>query len=142
DLLPGVCAAAALDQPAVRRDLVSAVNGDVEPVDARDVLDPQAQFTSRALGTRRRGGAEDAEGSLGQGREQIRHGRAGAKPDSHAVLHQLRGRFRSDLLFSLNAHDPMPPGGGRCWASPYGQLPPGTRQPVFDRTEPCLTTLA
>src|SRR5689334_21948118 len=122
DLLPGVRAAAALDQPAVRGDLVGAVDGDVEPVDARDVFDPQAQLTRRVLSTRRRGGAEDVEGSFGQGREQKRHGRAGAKPDGHAALDQLRGRFRSDLLLSLNAHDLTPPGSGRCWPSPYGQL--------------------
>src|SRR6185312_5229366 len=126
DLLPGVCAAAALDQPAVRGDLVSAVDGDVEPVDARDVFDPQAQFTRRVLSTRRRSGAEDVEGSLGQSREEICHGRAGAKPDGHAALDQLRGRFGSDLLLSRNAHDLMPPGSGRCWPSPYGQLSAST----------------
>ena len=69
-------------------------------------LDPQAQFARGVLGGRRCGGADDVEGSLGQGRQQVRHGRAGAKPDGHAVLDQLRGRFGGDLLFSLNAHSP------------------------------------
>ena len=55
-----------------------------------------------------------------------RHGRAGAQPDGHAVLDQLRGRLRGDLLLSLDAHGYVPPGGCRDWAPPYGQPSPGT----------------
>jgi drug/metabolite transporter (DMT)-like permease len=61
DLLPGVRAAAPLDQPAVRGDLVGAVDGDVEAVDAGHVLDPQAEFASGVLGGRGGGGAQDVE---------------------------------------------------------------------------------
>src|SRR5271170_1213440 len=132
DLLPRVGAAAPLDQPAVRGNLVRAVDGEVEPVDARNVLDPQAQLARRVLGARRRGGAHDVERSPGQGREQIRHGRAGAQADGHAVLDQLRGRLRGDLLLSLIAHGFVPPGGCRDWAPPYGQPSPGTPGPAPD----------
>src|ERR1700691_4425198 len=49
---------------------------------------------------------------LARAGEQVARGRAGAEPDGHAVLHQLRGRFRCDLLLALNAHDRAPPDGG------------------------------
>ena len=121
DLLPGVRAAAALHQPAVRGDLVRAVDGDVETVDARDVLDPQAQFPCGLLGARRRGRAEYAERPAGQGGEQVRHRRAGAEPDGHPVLDQFRGRLRGDLLLPLDASRIVRLACHRVLRSPHGR---------------------
>ena len=57
DLLAGVRSAAALDQPAVRRDLVGAVDREIEAVEAVERLDLEAERTRRGFGL---GGGRDA----------------------------------------------------------------------------------
>jgi hypothetical protein len=52
DLLARVRAAPALDQPARRVDLVGSVDGDVETVEPREVLDRQAELTRPRRGRR------------------------------------------------------------------------------------------
>ena len=60
DLLAQVGAAAALDQPAVGGDLVGAVDRDVEPLQAVEVLDRDAELARLFLGGDRGGDAADA----------------------------------------------------------------------------------
>ncbi len=54
DLLAGVGAAASLDQPAVRRDLVGAVDREVEAVEAVEVLDRDPELAAPARWSRSR----------------------------------------------------------------------------------------
>ena len=95
-------AAAALDQPAVGRHLVGAVDRDVEPPQAVEVLDRDPQLARLFLGRDRGGDAADAaDAAAGDRRQQVGDGRAGAEPDGHPVLDQLRRRLRRDPLLRI-----------------------------------------
>src|SRR5439155_609501 len=61
DLLPGLGSVAPLDQPAVRRDLVRAVDGHVEPADLLERLHAEAQRPGGGLGLRRRAHARQVQ---------------------------------------------------------------------------------
>src|SRR6266511_4926164 len=56
---------AALDKPAVRCDLVGAVDRDVEPVERLELLDSEAQVARGTVGGRRGRDAADAQFALG-----------------------------------------------------------------------------
>jgi hypothetical protein len=84
------------DLAPVGGDLVGAVDGEVEAVDAGGLFDGQA---------------EGAGGVLGGGG-------AGAQADGHAVADQFGGCLGGDLLLALNAHDRTPPDGGRDRGTP------------------------
>ncbi len=124
NLLAGVCAAAALYQPAVWGDLICAVNGHVEMLDVLQCLHLQAELARGVVGARRRGGAADVERPARQGRQQEPHRRAGAEPDSHAGFDQIRCRLRGQLPLTLDAHDSTPQVGCRDRALGAGCPPP------------------
>src|ERR1700761_3268427 len=107
DLLPQVGAAAALDQPAVRGDLVGAVDREVEPAEAVEVLDRDAERARLVFGRRRgRHAAQFGEAATGYGGQQVGDGRAGAEAERHAALDQLRGGFGRDSLLVVGGHCP------------------------------------
>ena len=103
DLLAGVRAAAALDEPARRIDLVGAVDGDVQLGERFERLDADAQLGRAVLGGRRgRDASQVAQVLLGQRVEQVRDRRPGPEPDGHPVLDQLRRRDGSSLLLPFD----------------------------------------
>ena len=93
-------AAAALDQPAVGGHLVGAVDRDVEPL-AGWLNSSTGMPSSRACSSV---ATEVATQRIplrprrGDRRQQVGDGRAGAEPDGHPVLDQLRRRLRRDPL--------------------------------------------
>ncbi len=102
DLLAQVGATAALDQPALGRHLVGAVDRDVEPLQLAELLDRDAELARLFLGGDRGGDAADvADAAGGDRRQQVSDGRSGAEPDSHPVLDQLRRRLGSDALLGV-----------------------------------------
>jgi hypothetical protein len=102
DLLAGVGAAAAFDQPAVGRDLVSAVDRDVQGLDVPEVLDGDPELAGGLLGGGRAGdAAEVLELSLGERRQQVGDRRAGAEAHLHPALDQEGGLLRGDALLGL-----------------------------------------
>ncbi len=105
-LLARVRAAAALHEPARRRDLVGAVDRDVEPigrVGAAERLDGQPERACRLLGRRRRGHAAQVESARGERGQEVRNRRAGAEPDRHPVLDHQRGGLGCELFLALDA---------------------------------------
>src|SRR5262249_33502633 len=105
DLLAQVGRAAALDQPAVGPDLVGAVDRDVEPREAVEILDGDAEGAGLPLG-RHRGGdtAEVLQAASGDRRQQVGDRRTGAEADGHPVLDQLRRSFGGDFLLAVGPH--------------------------------------
>src|SRR5205823_14806500 len=89
DLLARVRRAAALDEPAVRRDLVGAVDRDVETVERVERLDRQTEPARRLLRPERRGDAADPQVPRRESREEEPDRRAGAETDGHSVLDEL-----------------------------------------------------
>ena len=144
DLLPQVGAAAALDQPAVGRDLVGPVDRDVEALEAAELLDRDAQPPRLFLGRDRGRDAADAvEAARGERRQQVGDRRAGAEPDRHSVLHELGGGLGGEALLVVGGHRPglyargldgcadLADGGGRRAA-----LDSAARGPHGDRPRP------
>ena len=108
EFFAGVRRSASFDQPTVRGDLVSAVNGDVEALDLAIRLDSDTEFARHLLGAWRRGDTPDVDRSTCDRRKQKGNRRAGTEPDCHAVLDQLRGSLGSGLLLSISAHRLLP----------------------------------
>jgi hypothetical protein len=104
ELLARVRAAAALDDPAVGRDLVCSVDRDVEPLERLTGLDAQAERRRRRRGRRRRRDARHVEPPGGERGQQVRDGRARAEPHAHPVPHQVRRVPRGERLVALGAH--------------------------------------
>ena len=102
DLLARVGAAAALDQPAVRGDLVGAVDRDVEPVEPVERLDRDARARAPAPRSRarwRRSGSSSSRAASAGSRWATVE--PGAEPDHHPVLDQLGGRLGGGALLVL-----------------------------------------
>ena len=104
DLLPRVRRAAALDEPAVRRDLVGPVDGQVEAVELVEGLDRQSQLACSALRLQRGGDAAEAQAAACERREEVRHRGACAQPDEHPVPDELGSRLGGDALFVVGGH--------------------------------------
>ena len=104
DLLARVCRAASLDEPAVGRDLVGAVDRQVEPVDGPEVLDVQPELSRGGLRSRRGRDATKRQPAPRDRGQQEGDGRAGAEAERHPVLDQLGGRLGGELLLGLVAH--------------------------------------
>jgi hypothetical protein len=108
-----VSRSATLDEPPVRRDLVSPIDGDVqqrESLGTAERLDAHAELSRSVLGRRRRGDAPQVEVARGECRKEERDSRAGSEPDEHPVLDQLRRRLGGELLLPVDAHETTPYG--------------------------------
>ena len=108
--------AAALHGPPVGRDLVGAVDRDVEPRHALERLDLDPQLPRRGLGPRRRRHAMQAQAALGQGREQVRHRGAGSQAHDRTVVDEGRRRLGRDalLVFDIGHGEAAYPGDGHA----------------------------
>jgi hypothetical protein len=89
-----VRSAAAFDQPAVRSDLVGAVDRDVELIQGAERLHLQAEFPGRLLGPHRGRDAAQRQAATRQGRQEIGHGRPRPETNGHAVLDEVSGGLR------------------------------------------------
>ena len=99
DLLAQVGAAAALDQPPLRGDLVGAVDRDVERLERAELLDRDPELPRLILGRDRGGDAADAvKAPGGERRQQVGDRRSRPEADGHPVRDQLGGRLRSEAL--------------------------------------------
>jgi hypothetical protein len=136
ELLPGVRTAAALDQPPVRRDLVGAVDRQVEAVERREVLDGQPQLVRLPLGRDARGdAAHAAHPADGQRRQEVGDGRAGAQAEAHPVLDELGRGLGGGALVGVGAHPVFVP------PQPVGELPGRPGQAVAGVPEPLAEAL-
>ena len=137
-------AAAALDDPAGRIDLVGAVDGDVEPARChrpREGVHPDAEVERDLLGRRRRRHAVDVERPPAERRQQIGDGGAGAEPDDHPVLDELGSGIRRDVLLPVKAHAGPTLSGyalSGCCAS-VKRSPCAAPEPAFPPPEPRST---
>ena len=98
DLLARVRAAAALDEPEVGRDLIGAVDRDVEAGELLERLDHEPERACGDLGGNRRGDAAQSQPALRQRRQQVRDGRARAEADPAPVLDERSRRLGRDTL--------------------------------------------
>ena len=125
-----------LISPAVRRDLVGAVDRDVErPVEALERADVDAESARLQLRARRRRDAADVEPARGEGGQQVVHGRPGAEPDGHPVRDERGGGLRGDALLAFGVRhsgDTQRRGCGHVSSRP--QAPGGRRTAVASRT--------
>ena len=107
DLLAQLGPMTALDRPVVGRDLVGAVDRDIELVDGIERLHRQPEL-GRQLGRLGRGrhAAQTAQAPLGQRRQQEGHRPPGAQPHPHVGLDQLGGgpRRLAHLMFLGRGH--------------------------------------
>ena len=108
DLLAQQRAAAALDQGQIGRDLVGAVDGQIEL--GRLVERGQRDAEPLGLGAGRlRGGdgdhVEAAAHALGQQLDKVLRGRAGAEPKPHARPHEFDGAGGGGTLLSVDVHE-------------------------------------
>ena len=102
DLLARVRAAAALDEPAGRVDLVGAVDRDVEAVERVEGLDGQPELARLVLGRGRgRDAAQPGQPALGQRVEQVRDVEPVPSPTVIPSSHQLGGGARGGALLVL-----------------------------------------
>ena len=115
DLLAQVGGPAALDQPAVGGDLVGAVDRDVEPLQAVELLDRDPQLARLFLGRDRGGDAADAARRRG-GRSPA----AGGRPSS-------RSRARPSSRPRPAPRPPRPPAASPCRPRSPPALYPGGR---------------
>jgi len=102
-----VSSASALHEPAVRRDLIGAVDRDVEARDrtrSRERLDPHTELAGRALGRGWRRHAAQVEPAGGGARAGKGPGRAGTEPDEHSVLDELGRCLGGELLLPADVH--------------------------------------
>ena len=107
-LLARVRGTASLHEPARGRDLVGAVDRDVEAGErfrAAERLDVEAELASRLLGGRRRRDAAQVEPACGEGGQERADTRARAQPDGHAVSDELGSSLGGEPLFVLGAHE-------------------------------------
>ena len=99
-LLARVGGAATLDQPAVGRHLIGAVDRDVQPFAALERLDEEAELACAGGGARRGRYAAQLQTALCQRWQEVADRRARSQPDAHAVLDEGgRGRGDSGLRF-------------------------------------------
>ena len=94
-------ATGALHEPAVRRDLVRTVDGEVERVERVERprrADPGRAPPTRCAVTWRR--SATSQPRVRERVEEVGDGRAGAEPDAHAVVDELRGGDRRRRCFS------------------------------------------
>ncbi len=105
DFLPRVRRSASLDHPAVGRDLVGAVHGDVEPLELVEGLDGQSELERARLASPREVATQRKRSprAASAGRKNADR-RARAEPDDHAVLDQLGRGFGRETLLLLDAH--------------------------------------
>jgi phosphoglycolate phosphatase len=142
DLLTQQRAPTPFDQTQVGRDLVSAVDGEIE---FRRVVEG-GQRNGKALGVRagclRSGHPDDVEPgahALGEKLDEVRGGRAGAEAQAHAVVHKIE-RPRGSLAFVVicvhgrggwkSGVQPYP----RCARPPRGRDLRSTALPAHGRT--------
>jgi CHAD domain-containing protein len=106
-LLPRVRAAASLHEPAVRVDLVGAVDREVETsrcVRPCERLDAEPELVRRGLRRRRGRDAPHVEATWRERPQQVRDRGAGAEAEHHPVLDELSGSFRREPLLGIEPH--------------------------------------
>ena len=84
------------------RDLVGAVDGNVEAIESVELLHLDPELARRpARGGARSRHTKGFKPAVGQGRQQVGHGRAGAQPDARAVLDEHGRRLGREPLLGL-----------------------------------------
>ena len=96
--------APALDEPAVGRDLVGAVDRQIETVERVERLDMDAELACSGLGTRRRRDAAQRQPAPRERGEEVRDRRAGSQAHGHPVFDELCRSLGSQLLLAPDAH--------------------------------------
>ena len=97
--------ATALDQPAVRRNLIGAVDDEVEPLESIERLDVETELASKLRRPHGRRDTAQRQAAPRERRQKKGDRRARTEADCHARLDEGCRGLGGELLLAFDAHD-------------------------------------